>query len=159
MYDKPIKLTIINGYQIFFDPQHTLANKSGIVYCHRHVVSLALKRWISSDEHVHHKDGNRNNNDISNLFIATKQEHAKLHSNAINLLFIQCQVCGKMVHSSSHKIRVRKFCSQKCCQFSRRKIINRPSKETLLEELKTMNYVALGKKYNVSDNAIRKWLK
>ncbi|MEO6589121.1 MAG: hypothetical protein ABIP06_07340 [Pyrinomonadaceae bacterium] len=42
--------------------------------------------------------------------------------------------------------------------FDKRKV-ERPSYKTLLEELKQSNYLAVGKKYGVSDNAIRKWIK
>ena len=36
---------------------------------------------------------------------------------------------------------------------------NRPSLTQLQEDIKTLNnYVQVGKKYNVSDNTIRKWL-
>ena len=40
-----------------------------------------------------------------------------------------------------------------------RKVNNRPSKEELLELIKRMPFVKIGKMYNVSDNAIRKWCK
>jgi transposase-like protein len=34
-----------------------------------------------------------------------------------------------------------------------------PTKEFLIELLKNMSYVSIGKKYGVSDNAVRKWSK
>ena len=34
-----------------------------------------------------------------------------------------------------------------------------PRKEVLIEEIKTTSFVQLGKKYGVSDNAVRKWAK
>jgi len=37
--------------------------------------------------------------------------------------------------------------------------MNRPSKDVLLNEVKENGYSAIGRKYGVSDNAIRKWLK
>jgi len=40
-----------------------------------------------------------------------------------------------------------------------RKVKNRPSKEILLQEVKETNYCAVGRKYGVSDNSIRKWLR
>lgn len=43
-------------------------------------------------------------------------------------------------------------------QLSERKI-DRPSYEQLIEDLKNNTYVKVGKKYNVSDNCIRKWIK
>jgi uncharacterized protein YjcR len=33
----------------------------------------------------------------------------------------------------------------------------RPTKEELKQMIETMSWVAIGKKYNVSDNSIRKW--
>ena len=47
----------------------------------------------------------------------------------------------------------------KCHRLNSRKVKNRPSKEQLLKELSESNYVQIGKKYGVSDNCIRKWLK
>ena len=43
--------------------------------------------------------------------------------------------------------------------FYKRKVTDRPSKKELLKELKTSNYCAVGRKYGVSDNAVRKWIK
>jgi transposase-like protein len=41
---------------------------------------------------------------------------------------------------------------------SRRKV-KRPSYEKLKNDLKSKGYTATGRKYSVSDNTIRKWLK
>jgi len=40
-----------------------------------------------------------------------------------------------------------------------RKVPNRPSPSEIEEMLKTMSWTAIGRKYGVSDNAIRKWMK
>lgn len=37
--------------------------------------------------------------------------------------------------------------------------VERPAYNDLIAELKKSNYLALGRKYGVSDNAIRKWIK
>jgi hypothetical protein len=37
--------------------------------------------------------------------------------------------------------------------------VERPSYEVLLEEIKSNSFLAMGRKYGVSDNAIRKWIK
>ena len=42
--------------------------------------------------------------------------------------------------------------------FNQRKI-ERPDNETLIKEIEELGYSATGRKYGVSDNAIRKWLK
>lgn len=38
-----------------------------------------LGRALSSDEIVHHIDGNKRSNDPSNLQIVTRSEHARIH--------------------------------------------------------------------------------
>jgi len=47
---------------------------------------------------------------------------------------------------------------KKCDTINRRKV-KRPSKEQLLKEIKELGYCGTGRKYGVSDNAIRKWIK
>ena len=37
--------------------------------------------------------------------------------------------------------------------------VNRPPYDQLIQEIKELGYSAVGRKYNVSDNAIRKWVK
>lgn len=46
-----------------------------------------------------------------------------------------------------------------CANAKQRIVENRPSKEILLAELKESNFTAVGRKYGVTDNAIRKWCK
>jgi hypothetical protein len=55
------------------------------------------------------------------------------------------------------KIDVRSKRCAKCYSLMRRSI--RPPKEKLLKEVVETNYCAVGRKYGVSDNAIRKWLR
>ncbi len=46
---------------------------------HRIIMSEFIGRSLERNEHVHHKDGNRQNNDILNLELLTATEHAKHH--------------------------------------------------------------------------------
>ena len=152
MYHKTIKVSNGNilGYKYFYDLDHPLANKSGIVYYHRHVVSEKIGRWLKSSEHIHHIDGNRSNNSLNNLKIITLSDHAKIH-NPDKRKTIKCHRCGI-------KTKNKKYCSQKCSKIARR-IVDRPSKNQLLQEIDTMTWTSIGKKYGVSDNTIRKWAK
>ncbi|HZN90437.1 MAG TPA: hypothetical protein VFB44_15765, partial [Thermoleophilaceae bacterium] len=62
-----------------------------------------------------------------------------------------------------------RYCSRTCGQRrtktgtyeARPKIreVERPTLEQLQADLATMSYVAVGRKYGVTDNAIRKWLR
>ena len=59
--------------------------------------------------------------------------------------------CGIEIYKRS------KMCS-KCDSFKQRKV-ERPSLYQLLKDIKETNYVSTGKKYGVSDNTIRKWIR
>jgi DNA-binding transcriptional regulator YiaG len=65
-----------------------------------------------------------------------------------------CTFCGITLSNSNDS-----YCSQKCYVRHRRQKSSRPSNEQLRDDLKNLSYVAVGKKYNVSDNAVRKWEK
>lgn len=43
--------------------------------------------------------------------------------------------------------------------FKQRKVIDRPSKEILLQEILEFSFTEVGRKYGVTDNTIRKWCK
>ncbi len=54
-----------------------------------------------------------------------------------------------------------KFCSQSCANKRARigiRRVERPPFEQLLREIEETNVLAVGRKYGVSDNAIRKWV-
>lgn len=51
--------------------------------------------------------------------------------------------------------------SVKCieCQHIKRRTQDRPSVDELINDIKQSSYLLVSKKYGVSDNAIRKWVK
>ena len=49
-----------------------------------------------------------------------------------------------------------KYCSEKCSRMASRKA-ERPTKKQLAQDIANYTWLAIGKKYGVSDNAIRKW--
>lgn len=62
-----------------------------------------------------------------------------------------CTICGKEIGRQSV------YCVE-CARIHSRKV-DRPSKEQLLEDLLYNSFTAVGNKYNVTDNTIRKWCK
>lgn len=141
------------GYEYFMDKAHPLASKSGRVWYHRHVASVKIGRWVLPEEVVHHKDDNRANNSPDNLEVwASQSEHASHHAPAPKPP-LPCERCGKPASTGK-----RKYCSYGCATFARRKVI-RPSKEELQDLLQRNSWVAVGRMFGVSDNAVRKWAK
>lgn len=68
------------GYIEIYCPDHPNANNRKCVYEHQLVVEQHIGRYLLKDEVVHHLDGNKSNNDISNLILLTNPEHARLHA-------------------------------------------------------------------------------
>lgn len=164
--------------------------------------------------HLHHIDGDRNNNKLENLQILCPNCHSQTHNYAgkssgvsnynkvtddqilrelkvdhstiigvlrrlglctkgnygnrvkrvasennisiqsINMRGIvnTCSVCGKPIT----KDNVSGLCVD---HYNEQRSTKRPPRDILLSELNSCSYVAVGKKYGVSDNAVRKWVK
>ena len=146
---------------------------------------------------VHHKDGNKCNNDLTNLMVFDSSAshtiyHSLLKSNfAIDFVLYKignvyhcdtnmslvmernaykttiltdkgvaskvrltamkvCPMCGKLIS------RKAKLCRD--CYYIKRRKISIPSKQQLKNDLREFgSFVGVGRKYNVSDNAVRKW--
>lgn len=140
--------------------------------------SCKLTEWLGDKIPIelHHIDGNRYNNNLNNLQILCPNCHSKTDNNSgkgtIKLLPNQkdranmyrkkksprkklkthyCK-CGKSIDKRS------KFCKSCNPKLSLRRV-NRPPMDLLLMEVKELGYSATGRKYGVSDNAIRKWIK
>lgn len=67
----------------------------------------------------------------------------------------KCSFCQSEYYSNSIK---QKFCSNKCHKLSLRKC-HRPTYEELIDNVNELGYSGTGKKYGVSDNTIRNWIK
>ena len=106
---------------------------------------------------IDHINGINNDNRIENLRLVCPCCNSQLstfagrnvkHKQNHNLV---CPKCGG-----------EKYCEAKLCNtcfgFARRKV-NRPTLDVLLNEIKTEGYSVTGRKYGVSDGAIKKWVK
>lgn len=63
----------------------------------------------------------------------------------------KCPKCGGDVYGTE-------YCGWECARLARRKV-QRPYREHLAKEIQEMGWTALGRKYGVTDNAVRKWAK
>jgi hypothetical protein len=76
----------------------------------------------------------------------------------------RCLHCNKEFFPKDHR---RKYCSAYCgCRWDRHghprpgaRRVDRPPYEQLMAEIDATSYSAVGRKYGVSDNAIRKWVR
>lgn len=66
------------GYESIKAPKnHPTAQKNGYILEHRFVAEQMLKRYLRKGENVHHKDGNKLNNQPSNLLVfPTNKDHS-----------------------------------------------------------------------------------
>ena len=80
------------------------------------------------------------------------------------------RVCPACERTFAPKSVQHRYCSQECwgkvaatlrsgVAHPETRKVDRPSYEQLLADLESMSFLAVGRKYGVSDNAIRKWLK
>jgi hypothetical protein len=76
--------TTQHGYRlVYVGKNHHLADVRGYAYEHRVVAEKLLGRRLSSQEIVHHRDGNRTNNLSSNIVVCkTRFYHKVLHRKA-----------------------------------------------------------------------------
>lgn len=110
-----------------------------------------------------HINGVNNDHRLENLRIVCPNCAATLDTHCGKNTRKYCPVCGESV-KSENKV----FCSIECSSKAKkgrvfddpklRKII-RPQYSSLIEDVKTIGYSGTGRKYGVSDNAIRKWIR
>jgi len=113
-----------------------------------------------------HTNGIRDDHRLANLRIVCPNCAATLDTHCGRNLPREylCETCGKPF---APRTADRRFCSLRCVNVGRfvgvahpeRRKVPRPSAAQLAKDLKTMSCCAVGRKYGVSDNAIRKWLK
>lgn len=151
---KEIKEDKTLKYFYFIDKNHPLANKSGKVYYHRHLISLSLNRWIKSNEIVHHINGNKQDNTLTNLQLMNSSDHRKLHCIELGYSTskeITCPICNNKFITLENE-----YCSKSCASNSRFGNLKNITNTELENLIKRMPITKIAKLYNVSDSAIIK---
>ncbi len=111
-----------------------------------------------------HINGVRDDNRLENLRVvcpncaATLPTHCGkgLRKPRVEML---CELCGIKFN---RRFRAQRFCSRDCGQRAgacRNRRVERPPYDQLMREIAASSYLAVGRRYGVSDNAIRKWVR
>ena len=116
-----------------------------------------------------HVNGVRDDNRLHNLRIVCPNCAATLdtHCGRKNRLERPERTCLRCDKPFRARYPQQRYCSRACgVRYARKgkpnpalRRIERPPHEQLLEEIATTSYTAVGRKYGVSDNAIRKWVR
>jgi len=154
---------------IYMQHNHPRKRSNGCVSEHILVAEKTLGRYLVSGEVVHHIDENKRNNVPENLQVfKTQSDHSRFHKGSYMDIVecddgsweclastLICSVCGKEFYEISQGSKLT-YCSPKCGQLKSR-TCDRPSSGELRELLIDGSFLAVGKQFGVSDNAVRKW--
>ena len=66
---------IKSGYIAIWNPKHHRTSNVGYVFEHILIMERELCRQITKDEHIHHIDFDRQNNEITNLYVTSPHNH------------------------------------------------------------------------------------
>lgn len=88
---------------------------------HRYLMELHLGRELATHEHIHHKDGDKHNNDLGNLELLTSSDHAKEHVIPAKKRTLTCPACGsefvrseRYIKSKLSLVQKNFLCSRAC---------------------------------------------
>lgn len=167
------------GYKEIYLPNHPYARSNGTVFEHRLIAEKKIGRPLLPTEVVHHIDENKNNNSDDNLIVfKTNEDHSRFHKTGIlqalddgtyispvqQHRLCKCIYCGKTFHLSN-LWKSSSFCSVECRDTYNKNSPkkeyqnNKVSKDTLNMLIHQYPFTSIGKMFNVTDNAVRKWCK
>jgi hypothetical protein len=110
-----------HGYFYVRVPGHPNITSTGYVYEHRFVMECFIGRFLSPNELVHHKNGKRDDNKISNLELITSSDHTRYHLHAFDSspVDLVCPFCERTFRRLPSRLANRRgnknnFCSRSC---------------------------------------------
>jgi len=132
---------------------HPKADKHGYVLEHRVVVENHLNRLLNSDEIVHHKNGQKKDNRITNLEVLTTLAHNREHSKDVGKRWVtlRCPNCSALFDKPRNQTFLDKGGESTCCsrrcrgQFSAR--IQYQGRTQIVEDAISGNLVREYRKY------------
>ena len=106
-----------------------------------------------------HINGNNTDNRIENLRFLCPNCHSQTSTfrakNKTKVIARTCTDCNIDIYKSN----VSGYCRNCIGKYRGSITPNKPDLKTLENDLKELNYIAVGAKYGVSDNCIRKWIR
>ena len=152
-----MRRVIRNGYWTVKVPEHPGCEKHGSYkgweYEHRYLMEVAIGRVLSSDEVVHHVNGDRLDNRLENLAVMTRTEHTLLHAGVDAMS--RCERCGKPI---SKRARLCNDCARESESVMPR-TDDISTAVSIATDVMEHGYNAVARKFGISDNGLRKWLK
>lgn len=120
-----------NGYVRVLDTEGIYGRRDALVYKHRLVMAEVLGRPLLDSEYVHHIDGNRSNNEPSNLRIINVRKHYDEHKGGtkaqkvfyipyppfegdVTWFKLRCPTCGRIFYRRKSQCDSMTFCCAKC---------------------------------------------
>lgn len=127
---------------------------------------VSIWRGMELPLELHHKDGNHYNNEIDNLAILCPNCHSiqegnsganvgKYTTTSVEKVIEQskyfCCDCGKEISSRAERCK-------SCASIERQRgNTNKPDRNTLKTLIRNTSFLEIGRRFGVSDNAVRKW--
>ena len=151
------KLVKKGEYMYAVVKDHPYRTKNNYVLAHRVIMENHLGRLLNNDEVVHHKDGNKLNNDLSNLEVMNAKEHVMKHQRLHGRKWaeLQCPWCGKHFMKPLNATFIQKKAKYTCCSMQcRGKMSSEIKHHGLTPELETAisnNLVRMFTKYSEDD--------
>jgi hypothetical protein len=145
-----------DGYILYFLPDF------GQYYEQRLVAERAFGP-IPPSYIVRRRNQDRADNRADNLYLISRTDHAYASFGHEPAETYTCYTCGTAFKAPHRRIERshsgRLFCCRKCKDLADRKV-TRPTAEELQRLMQEIgNWSALGRRFGVSDNAVRKWAK
>lgn len=109
-----------SGYVAVYLPKHPDSWQNGYIFEHRLVVEKKIGRRLKSYpiETVNHIDGNKLNNDPSNLEVLSNKDHVSLTFKKYDGVPKRCTICHKLfyknIRASIKQWELSRYCSLSC---------------------------------------------
>lgn len=154
-YIKQFNCIVPNGYNIVLPDKQ---NKQVFSYYSLDILQKIIKDIKNSDL-TFQEIADKYKLDLSMIYYLNRGDYHTLDNEQYPLRAVKdfskkdyfCIDCNKPISKGSSRC-------QQCAKIAQRKVV-RPSREKLKKLVRKYSFVELGKQFQVSDNAVRKWCK